>query len=407
MGNQDNYVAFIPVRGGSKSIPLKNIKPINGRPLVYWVIDAAVGCAGIDKVYVSTDSPVIEKAVEDYKKANGGSEKLFCIGRAVHTATDTASTESAMLDFAGRYDFEHIILIQATSPLLTSGHLEEAIKAYHAGGNDSLLSVVRQKRFVWEAAPEGARPLNYDYLNRPRRQEFDGFLVENGAFYITRKEFLLESGCRLSGKVGVYEMEEETYFEIDEPSDWMIIENLMSRKNRSQTIKHRKPIKLFATDCDGCLTDGGMYYTETGDELKKFNTLDGMGFGLLRRNGIKTAIITGENTQMVRRRAEKLKIDSLHMGVSDKLKVLKEIIRDMDITLEEVAYMGDDINDIEILENVGLSFSVPNAMAAARAAADITVSVKGGDGAVREAIEYILKESAKHESVEHADRSRE
>lgn len=391
MENQDKYVAFIPVRGGSKSIPLKNIRPIGGRPLVYWVIDAAVKCSDIDKVYVSTDSPVIEKAVEEYKNTNSGSDKLFCIGRAAHTATDTASTESAMLDFAGRYDFEHIILIQATSPLLTSKHLDEAIAGYRKGGNDSLLSVVRQKRFVWEDTPEGARPLNYDYLNRPRRQEFDGYIVENGAFYITTKKLLLESGCRMSGKVGVYEMEEETYFEIDEPSDWLIIENLMSKKQQKDSVNSNKPIKLFATDCDGCLTDGGMYYTETGDELKKFNTLDGMGFGLLREKGIKTAIITGENTQIVKRRADKLKIDTLHMGVGDKLKVLKEIAEKMNITLDEIAYMGDDINDVEVMKNVGLSFSVPNATAKAREAAKVVVSVKGGDGAVREAIEYILK----------------
>lgn len=391
MENQDKFVAFIPVRGGSKSIPLKNIKPINGRPLVYWVIDAAVQCAGIDRVYISTDSPVIEQAVEEYKKSNPLSHKLLCIGRAPHTATDTASTESAMLDFAGKYDFEHIILIQATSPLLTAKHLEEALAIYQDGDKDSLLSVVRQKRFVWEDTPEGARPLNYDYLNRPRRQEFDGYLVENGAFYITKKKFLIESGCRLFGKIGVYEMEEETYFEIDEPSDWLIIENLMSKKSRKEAGKNKKAIKLFATDCDGCLTDGGMYYTETGDELKKFNTLDGMGFGLLREAGIKTAIITGEDTQIVRRRAAKLKIDSLHMGVGDKLKVLKEITQKMGITLDEVAYMGDDINDVEILKSVGLSFSVPNATAPAKEAAGIVVSAKGGDGAVREAIEYILK----------------
>jgi N-acylneuraminate cytidylyltransferase len=195
----------------------------------------------------------------------------------------------------------------------------------------------------------------------------------------------------MSGKIGVYEMDEETYFEIDEPSDWLIIENLMSRKNKKDAAKTHTKIKLFATDCDGCLTDGGMYYSESGDELKKFNTLDGMGFVLLREAGIKTAIITGENTQIVRRRADKLKIDSLHMGVSDKLKVLKEISEEMNITLDEIAYMGDDINDVDVLNQVGLGFSVPNATAKAKDAADVIVSVKGGDGAVREAIEYILK----------------
>jgi N-acylneuraminate cytidylyltransferase len=396
MENQDKFVAYIPVRGGSKSIPLKNIKPIGGRPLVYWVIDAAVNCSDIDKVYVSTDSIDIEKAVEEYKKTNANSDKLFCIGRAAHTATDTASTESAMLDFAGKYDFEHMILIQATSPLLTSKHLEEAISTYKQGANHSLLSVVRQKRFIWEETAEGAKPVNYNFLKRPRRQEFDGYLVENGAFYITRKQLLLETECRISGKIGVYEMEEETYFEIDEPSDWMIIENLMSKriakeKNETKT-NVKKTIKLFATDCDGCLTDGGMYYTESGDELKKFSTQDGKGFELLRNQGIKTAIITSEDRQLVKRRADKLKIDALYMGVQDKLSVIKELATKFNLTLDEIAYMGDDLNDLEVLQNVGLSFSVPNGRPEVRAVADIVVPVKGGDGAIREAVTYILNQ---------------
>lgn len=395
MENQDKFVAYIPVRGGSKSIPLKNIKPIGGRPLVYWVIDAAVNCSDIDKVYVSTDSKDIEKAVEEYKKNNRNSEKLFCIDRAAHTATDTASTESAMLDFAGKYEFEHMILIQATSPLLTSKHLDEAIATYKQGAKDSLLSVVRQKRFIWEDTAEGAKPVNYNYLKRPRRQEFDGYLVENGAFYITRKQLLLETECRISGKIGVYEMEEETYFEIDEPSDWMIIENLMSKraekeKNETKT-KHKKTIKLFATDCDGCLTDGGMYYTESGDEIKKFSTQDGKGFELLRNQGIKTAIITSEDRQLVKRRADKLKIDALYMGVQDKLTVLKDLANELNISLDEIAYMGDDLNDLEVLKSVGLSFSVPNGRPEVREIVDIVVPVKGGDGAIREAVTYILK----------------
>ena len=109
-------VAFIPVRGGSKSIKLKNIKKINGRPLIYWVLDAAIGCDGIDKVVVSTDSAEIRSVVEEY-----GSEDILVIGRSDEVSTDFASTESVMLEFGEVYDFGNIILIQATSPLLDRG----------------------------------------------------------------------------------------------------------------------------------------------------------------------------------------------------------------------------------------------------------------------------------------------
>ena len=245
------YAAFIPVRGGSKSIPLKNIKPICGKPLVCWTIEAALGCNYIDMVYVSTDSDAIRNVVNEYS----GETRLQCIDRSEETATDTASTESAMLEFAERFDFENIILIQATSPLLRSTDLTAAIEKYESGNNDSILSAVRQKRFIWEEDPEkGASAVNYDYMRRPRRQEFDGYLVENGAFYITSKERLLETGNRISGKIGIHEMAEETYFEIDEPSDWIVIEQFLQRQMDSEK-SLELDIRLLVTDCDGCMTD--------------------------------------------------------------------------------------------------------------------------------------------------------
>ena len=219
--------AFIPVRGGSKSIPLKNIKIIAGKPLVYWTVKAANDCQYIDKIYIATDSEVIKETVEAF-----GFQKVEVIGRSAETASDTASTESAMLEFANQYEFENIVLIQATSPLLKADDLNGGFELYNQPETDSVLSVVRQKRFNWCIDSKGyAAPTNYDVYNRPRRQEFDGYFVENGAFYITSKEHLLKSKNRLSGRIRAYEMDEATYFEIDEPGDWLIIENqLMSRE---------------------------------------------------------------------------------------------------------------------------------------------------------------------------------
>lgn len=221
-------IAFVPLRGGSKSIPLKNIKKIAGQPLVFWVIQAALSCSLVDEVIVSTDSDIIKKKVEELKDG-----KLKIVDRSKESATDTASTELAMLEFARSDDsFEHIILIQATSPLLESSHLERGIKKYFDNKYDSLLSVVRQKRFIWEEKNKTAKPVNYNPLYRPRRQEWEGFLVENGAFYITSRGNLLKTQCRISGKIGVFEMPEETYFELDEPSDWTITEDLLKQKRK-------------------------------------------------------------------------------------------------------------------------------------------------------------------------------
>lgn len=257
-------VAFIPVRGGSKSIPLKNVKPINGKPLVYWTMKAACGCKYIDVVYIATDSDKIRKVVEALK--NGIEAKLFSkvvvVNRSAESASDTASTEFAMLEFANKYEFDNIVLIQATSPLLQSSDLDRGFEAFNSENTDSVLSVVPQKRFHWACDTKGfAYPTNYDVFHRPRRQEFDGYLVENGAFYISSKANLIKSQNRVSGNIKAVKMSEDTFFEIDEPSDWIVIEALM-KKNGMTAPSEIPEIKMFLTDCDGCLTDAGMYYSE-------------------------------------------------------------------------------------------------------------------------------------------------
>lgn len=387
-------VAFIPVRGGSKSIPLKNIKPICGKPLVYWTVKAACECRYIDKVYVSTDSEVIRNAVQRFAGEIAGADKIEVIGRSPETATDGASTESAMLEFAEHYIFDNIILVQATSPMLTAGDLNGGYELYATDNTDSVLSVVKQYRFLWKQdKEENAVPMNYEVFHRPRRQEFDGYLMENGAFYICSRENLLKTGNRLSGNIKAYEMDADTAFEIDEPSDWIIIEALM-KKNGLLLDKDPdiKKIKMFLTDCDGCLTDGGMYYSENGDELKKFNTKDGMGLSNIRNKGVVTGIITGENTKIVERRAEKLHINELHQGVTDKLSVVRELAKKYHVSLEEVAYVGDDVNDIPVMEQVGFPCTVNDANSKVKELATYISSYNGGDGAIRDIIEHLFKE---------------
>ena len=389
-------VAFIPVRGGSKSIPLKNIKPMCGKPLVYWTVAAACGCKNIDKVYVATDSEKIRETLQNVKDTDtdGRLYKMEIIGRSQESASDTASTEFAMLEFAREHLFDHIVLIQATSPLLTAEDLDRGFALYEQKETDSVLSVVRQKRFNWKVEKDGsAQPTNYDYFHRPRRQEFEGYCVENGAFYITSRERLLATENRISGNVKAVEMSEDTFFEIDEPSDWDMIQQLLERRQKEKvsTGKQGHQIKMLLTDCDGCLTDGGMYYSENGDELKKFSTLDGMGFGLMREHGVICGIITGENTKLVQRRAEKLKLDVLKMGVQNKFATVQGLCVEKGISLEEVAYIGDDINDRELLEQVGFSASVPDALQEIQNIVDYVAVRQGGNGAVRDVIEHLLR----------------
>ena len=383
-----SVIAFIPVRGGSKSIPLKNIKPLCGKPLVCWNIEALEYCPEVDEVIVATDSDEIWKTVEsrNYKKT-----KLY--RRSAQNACDTASTESVMLEYieyAKLAKDEIFMLVQATSPLTEAAHFSEALQTYGKGRFDSMLTCVRNYRFFWN---EDGSSMNYDYMNRPRRQNFSGMLMENGAFYINTVANILSNGNRLGGKIGIYEMPEYTATEIDEPDDWMILEKLM-RKYKSEFVNQKKPnIKLFITDIDGTLTDGGMYYSENGDELKKFNTRDGMGLQMLREAGIKTAIITSEDRQLNQRRAEKLKVDYICQGKvkGGKVAVAQEIAKYFGVTMQEVAYIGDDVNCIDLLLQVGYAACPADACDKVKNIPGIIVmSKKGGEGCVRELSERIL-----------------
>ncbi len=385
-------VAFIPVRGGSKSIPLKNIKLICGKPLVYWTVKAACQCKYIDVVYIATDSDKIKETVESFKYGAEASifEKAEIIGRSKESASDTASTEFAMLEFANNYDFDNIVLVQATSPMLTATDLDGGFELFNSEGTDSVLSVVRQYRFLWDKDEKGnVFPNNYDVFHRPRRQEFNGYLMENGAFYISSKTDLVKFQNRVSGNIKAYEMCEDSAFEIDEPSDWVIIESLMKKNGLVDENKTFPEIKMFLTDCDGCLTDAGMYYSEHGDELKKFNTKDGMGFSILRLKGIITGIVTSESVDLNRRRAEKLKLDVLEAGCKDKVAVVKKLCQKYGIEMQNVAYIGDDINDIDVIKLVGLGCAPADAMPQVKEVADYVTQAKGGEGVIREVVEII------------------
>ena len=381
-------IAFIPARCGSKSIKLKNIKLFCNKPLIYWNIKALHESLMIDEIVVATDCDKIKKTVEDFDF-----KKVRVFERNKLNAEDNSTTESVILEFLETENYNNkdkFILVQATSPLTETKDFEKALIKMKKDNSDSLLTCVRLKRFFWN---DNNEPINYNFEKRPRRQDFNGVLIENGAFYINSVSNIISSKNRLSGKISIYEMEEYKYVEIDEDSDWIVAESLM--KKYSNINQNRKKIKVFLSDVDGTLTDAGMYYSESGEELKKFNTRDGKGFELLKRKGIKVGIITSEDTSIVEKRAKKMKLDYLFQGLEHKgkLDVALEICKNEGISLEEIAYIGDDVNCIELLESVGLAACPSDSVLSVKNISNINVMTKkGGHGAVREFSEIILGE---------------
>jgi len=157
--------------------------------------------------------------------------------------------------------------------------------------------------------------------------------------------------------------------------------------------------KLIATDIDGVWTDGGMYYSESGEESKRFNTYDSAGVVFCRQLGIPVAILTGESSAAVKRRAEKLAITYCYTGLTDKLATMRTICGELDVRLDEVAYIGDDINDIALLRAVGFSACPASAPGYIKNWVDRVLTRKGGDGVFREFVEGILADAGVLEEV--------
>jgi len=223
-------IAFIPARGGSKSIKNKNIKPFFGKPLIHWNILELLGIEDINEIVVATDSDQIAKIAAI-------SEKVTIYNRNAENAQDGASTESVMLEYIENQKLnldDRFILVQATSPFTRRKDFEDGLKLYESEGIDSVLAVVPFKRLVWS---EGKEPLTFELNKRQRRQDFDNYYLENGAFYINSVRNIIDNKSRISGKFGFHIMPEHTALEMDEPLDWKIGEIMMEdllRKNNEE-----------------------------------------------------------------------------------------------------------------------------------------------------------------------------
>ncbi|MBX3617946.1 N-acylneuraminate cytidylyltransferase [Nitrosomonas sp.] len=377
------WVAFMPLRANSKSIIDKNVRAIAGRPLFAWSLEQAIASQCFHEIYVATDSERIrEKVLNEFPAG------VTVLDRSAGTCTDTASTESAMLEFKQQVAFDVLCLIQATSPLTRA---EDFVAAKHKFLNenlDSLLTAVQSKRFYWTG---DGTPINYDPLKRPRRQDFAGCLMENGAFYFTRLKILEDFGNRLGGRIGIHEMAPETTIEIDDETDWIIVEQLLLRQKLMKFGVCARQVKMLVLDVDGTFTDGGMYYGPEGEALKKFNTRDAHGLQLLRENGIGVCVMSSEKSLAVAARMKKLGIDEYYPGINDKLPQLKELARCKGIALQDIAYIGDDLSDLGCLENAGFACCPADAVPEVLQKARYVCSHSGGHGAVREVCDLILK----------------
>jgi len=219
----NRITAFIPARGGSKGIPGKNIKLFAGKPLIVHSIEYALNCNQIDEVVVSTDDDNIAKIS---RKAGAKIVK-----RPPELSTDKANTESAIYHFVNKFNKKPdiLVLLQPTSPFRPTGSLGDALTHFSKNGFDSLLSITPSHRFFWRVKDDQTTFAEYDYLNRPRRQDMkleDIRYMENGSLYIFTRKHFDKTGNRLGGKIGYVKWPEEYSIEIDSQFDFDMVEKL-------------------------------------------------------------------------------------------------------------------------------------------------------------------------------------
>lgn len=388
MYNGFHIVSIIPARGGSKGIPRKNIKKLRGKPLIAYSIEQSLSSSYIDLTIVSTEDEEIAEISRQY-----GARVIV---RPKELAEDTTPTEPALIHVINELDKEsikpdYLVLLQPTSPIRREYDIDRAIERLIDGNGDSLLSVHENSSFLW--SKEG-KPLNYDHKARPRRQDKEWEFIENGSIYITKRNILLKENNRLGGKIMTYVMPEWASFEIDTQFDFELVEYIA--RNKLPFILHNlKKIKLAIFDVDGVFTEGSVYLDGQGNELMKFSRIDGKGIELLKNTGVAIAIITSEDTKIVEKRMEKLKIDHVYIGVKDKLSIYESLKEMLSLTDQNIAYCGDDVNDTEIIEKAGFTACPTNAVTVIKRKCHYTSSYRGGAGFVREICDMIIKSREK------------
>ncbi|MGR6920972.1 N-acetylneuraminate synthase family protein [[Actinomadura] parvosata] len=369
-------LAVVPARGGSAGVPLKNLALVGGVPLVTRAVRACLRAELVDQVVVSTDHDGI---AETARQAGA-----LVVQRPAELSGATASSESAVLhalDALGE-DPEVVVLVQATSAFIDPADLSAAVRKVLDGEADSVVSGLPTHEFLWTATGAG---INHDPAVRQRRQDRAPEFRENGAFYVMRTAGLREHGHRFFGEIAVQPVPTKHAIEIDNPEDLELVRAL------APFIDQPEPIDVDAviTDFDGVHTDDRAYVDSDGREMVLVSRSDGMGVSLLKRSGVKVLIMSTEHNPVVAARARKLGVPVLQ-GLADKRTVLRDWLRIEGLDPARVAYVGNDVNDLGPMAEVGWPVATPDAHPRVRAAARVVLTSAGGSGAVRELCDRVV-----------------
>jgi YrbI family 3-deoxy-D-manno-octulosonate 8-phosphate phosphatase len=380
-------LAVIPARGGSKGVPGKNLATVGGVPLIVRAVRAARAARLVHRVIVTTDDPLIAEVAR-----NAGAE---IVSRPAGLSGDTATSESAVLHALETTDAEAavVLLIQCTSPFLTSADIDAVTLAVLSGQADSAFTAARTHGFVWHLDGSG---VNHDPSQRLRRQDRPVEMLETGAAYAMRVEGLRRSGHRFNGRIQPVEVDPARTLEIDDPADLERARQVAAYLD-SDTPLAIADLDALVLDFDGTLTDDSVIVDQDGREAVRVHRGDGLGIAALRRVGLDVVIMSSEHNPVVSARARKLQIPAL-TGIADKGVALAQWCSERGHELSRTAYVGNDVNDLPCFDIVGWPIAVADAHHSVRARARIVTAAPGGHGAVREVASHLLGKDIPHGS---------
>lgn len=381
-----HFSALILARGGSKGIKLKNIKTLAGQPLISWALRAAIDSGEFDSVWVSTDHDEIARISEEW-----GAQVHR---RSSHASRDQATSIEAVKEFLDLHpEVKFVGQIQGTSPCLHPSHLQTACHMIRNLGYESVFSVTRRHLFRWTEIPSdqpvSTTPQNLNPAKRPRRQDWNGELYENGSFYFATAE-LLKKGLFQGGKVGYCEMQPEYSVDIDTDIDWPIAEQRVIKfgyfgKTKPQGVK----LAVFAAD--GVLIDNQINFTASGEEFRSFNLSDSIGINRLKAKGVEVRVIAEEESATHTKLAARFGITLATVdSKSDRADLLDTWRKELGLHWNQVAYMGHDFPDEECMKRVGIGGAPSDAQTSIMTTAKFVSKAPGGRGGAREFCDHLL-----------------
>ncbi|XP_043953460.1 N-acylneuraminate cytidylyltransferase-like [Gambusia affinis] len=398
-----HVAALILARGGSKGIPLKNIKLLAGVPLIGWVLRAAIDSEEFDSVWVSTDHEEIEKVAKSWgAKVHRRSEKV---------SRDNSTSLETIQEFLEEHPEVTVVCnIQATSPCLHPSHIKNALKKITEDGYDSVFSVVRRYQFRWKEVEKGSdectEPENLNPAKRPRRQDWNGELIENGSFYFATRDLIMKEGRLQGGRVAYFEMEPQHSVDIDVDIDWPVAEQRVLRYGY-----FGQGVSLMFCEVSGCLTDGRVHLSGALDEPDaasakgsvhsrdteglsvSIHSRDIAGLRKLQKDDVEVVLVISKEDVVLRQMRYKLKImtgcEVMVVG-EDPLKDVQSMVKKKKLDWKDVAYMGCEAASASCLQLAGLSAAPTDAQPDAIGAGKFACKQGGGAGAVREFAEHVL-----------------